>query len=362
MRACSHVSGASLVVLRTRITLGGAARQPDVVAYGRDVLGSRIQGGCRSLSGTSVASPVVAGAVCLLASVVPEPRCARDSCSLRAAARRAPGLGSCKRRCVLAHACALSASGGADRPRLRGTPEHVQRGGLHCIAACWAARLNFTVTFQQRRSARAWRAQVARRGRRAKPGGDEAGAGGGRGAHPGHQHVRAGAGQAGPAGVHGAPAPPPPPGQGPPPEHFGGPAGRLTDRGQPARRKHSVVTGGACVSHAPQRGLSEPEQRRRQRSQAHGVACACANPLAEPGLGWCGSLQPLRAARAAACMLLACRDSVWSLGSMAAMAHEPAPPAVQARCASTACPDRRAAARRKSCKGTRPAPRSSRLR
>ena len=48
--------------------------QPDVVAYGRDVLGSRIQGGCRSLSGTSVASPVVAGAVCLLASVVPEPR------------------------------------------------------------------------------------------------------------------------------------------------------------------------------------------------------------------------------------------------------------------------------------------------
>lgn len=48
--------------------------QPDVVAYGRDVMGSRIQGGCRSLSGTSVASPVVAGAVCLLASVVPGER------------------------------------------------------------------------------------------------------------------------------------------------------------------------------------------------------------------------------------------------------------------------------------------------
>jgi len=45
--------------------------QPDVVAYGRDVMGSRIQGGCRSLSGTSVASPVVAGAICLLASTVP---------------------------------------------------------------------------------------------------------------------------------------------------------------------------------------------------------------------------------------------------------------------------------------------------
>ena len=51
--------------------------QPDVVAYGKDVMGSRIEGGCRSLSGTSVASPVVAGAVCLLASVVPEAkRCA----------------------------------------------------------------------------------------------------------------------------------------------------------------------------------------------------------------------------------------------------------------------------------------------
>lgn len=35
-------------------------------------MGSRITGGCRSLSGTSVASPVVAGAVVLLSSVVPE--------------------------------------------------------------------------------------------------------------------------------------------------------------------------------------------------------------------------------------------------------------------------------------------------
>ena len=34
--------------------------------------GSRINGGCRTLSGTSVASPVVAGVVALLASVVPE--------------------------------------------------------------------------------------------------------------------------------------------------------------------------------------------------------------------------------------------------------------------------------------------------
>ncbi|KAK9806804.1 hypothetical protein WJX72_003461 [[Myrmecia] bisecta] len=53
---------------------GYGRAKPDVVAYGRDVMGSRIQGGCRSLSGTSVASPVVAGAVCLLASVVPAER------------------------------------------------------------------------------------------------------------------------------------------------------------------------------------------------------------------------------------------------------------------------------------------------
>ena len=31
--------------------------KPDIVAFGQDVLGSRISGGCRSLSGTSVASP-----------------------------------------------------------------------------------------------------------------------------------------------------------------------------------------------------------------------------------------------------------------------------------------------------------------
>ena len=48
---------------------GGAGRvKPDVVAYGKDVQGSAIGGGCRSLSGTSVAAPVVAGALCVLAS------------------------------------------------------------------------------------------------------------------------------------------------------------------------------------------------------------------------------------------------------------------------------------------------------
>ncbi|CAI0390008.1 unnamed protein product [Linum tenue] len=46
--------------------------KPDVVAYGKDIMGSKISSGCKSLSGTSVASPVVAGVVCLLVSVIPE--------------------------------------------------------------------------------------------------------------------------------------------------------------------------------------------------------------------------------------------------------------------------------------------------
>ncbi|GAB4839213.1 Membrane-bound transcription factor site-1 protease [Ancistrocladus abbreviatus] len=46
--------------------------KPDIVAYGRDIMGSKISTGCKSLSGTSVASPVVAGIVCLLVSIIPE--------------------------------------------------------------------------------------------------------------------------------------------------------------------------------------------------------------------------------------------------------------------------------------------------
>jgi len=42
--------------------------KPDLVIYGTTVMGSSIKNKCRSLSGTSVASPVVAGAVALLAS------------------------------------------------------------------------------------------------------------------------------------------------------------------------------------------------------------------------------------------------------------------------------------------------------
>ncbi|KAF9615388.1 hypothetical protein IFM89_023039 [Coptis chinensis] len=46
--------------------------KPDIVAYGREIMGSKISTGCKSLSGTSVASPVVAGVVCLLVSIIPE--------------------------------------------------------------------------------------------------------------------------------------------------------------------------------------------------------------------------------------------------------------------------------------------------
>ena len=48
--------------------------KPDVVALAKSVRGSKIGDGCKTLSGTSVASPVVAGAVVLLASTIPEER------------------------------------------------------------------------------------------------------------------------------------------------------------------------------------------------------------------------------------------------------------------------------------------------
>ena len=44
--------------------------KPDVVTYGSNVRGPDLRGGCRSLSGTSVASPVATGAVALLLSSV----------------------------------------------------------------------------------------------------------------------------------------------------------------------------------------------------------------------------------------------------------------------------------------------------
>ncbi len=48
--------------------------KPDVLTYGAHVHGLSLTGGCRALSGTSVACPVVAGAVALLASMLPEER------------------------------------------------------------------------------------------------------------------------------------------------------------------------------------------------------------------------------------------------------------------------------------------------
>ena len=45
--------------------------KPDIVTYGNQVKGSDLHGGCRSLSGTSVASPVIAGSIALLLSGAP---------------------------------------------------------------------------------------------------------------------------------------------------------------------------------------------------------------------------------------------------------------------------------------------------
>ena len=59
--------------------------KPDVVTFASRLRGSAIQGGCRRLGGTSVASPVVAGAVTLLASsILPELRqCIMNPASLK---------------------------------------------------------------------------------------------------------------------------------------------------------------------------------------------------------------------------------------------------------------------------------------
>lgn len=76
---------------------GGYGRvKPDIVTYGSSVRGSSIKGGCRSLSGTSVASPVVAGAVTLLLSSVLskgiEINPASVKQSLMKSAKRLPGF------------------------------------------------------------------------------------------------------------------------------------------------------------------------------------------------------------------------------------------------------------------------------
>ncbi|RWS25436.1 membrane-bound transcription factor site-1 protease-like protein [Leptotrombidium deliense] len=70
--------------------------KPDIVTYGSSVRGSSIKGGCRTLSGTSVASPVVAGAVTLLMSGVLHMGNVINPASMKqalmASARRLPGV------------------------------------------------------------------------------------------------------------------------------------------------------------------------------------------------------------------------------------------------------------------------------
>ena len=68
--------------------------KPDIVSYGSGVRGSALHGGCRSLSGTSVASPVVAGAVALLAGAVSHSYVNPASMkqALMASAQRLPGV------------------------------------------------------------------------------------------------------------------------------------------------------------------------------------------------------------------------------------------------------------------------------
>uniref|UniRef100_A0AC35G609 Peptidase S8/S53 domain-containing protein n=1 Tax=Panagrolaimus sp. PS1159 TaxID=55785 RepID=A0AC35G609_9BILA len=48
--------------------------KPDIVTYGSQIFGPSLYGGCRSLSGTSVAAPVITGAVAILLSSIPEER------------------------------------------------------------------------------------------------------------------------------------------------------------------------------------------------------------------------------------------------------------------------------------------------
>eukprot|EP00096_Caligus_rogercresseyi_P013423 TRINITY_DN6068_c0_g1_i1.p1 TRINITY_DN6068_c0_g1~~TRINITY_DN6068_c0_g1_i1.p1 ORF type:complete len:1037 (-),score=259.34 TRINITY_DN6068_c0_g1_i1:50-3160(-) len=71
--------------------------KPDIVTYGSGVRGSNKDGGCRQLSGTSVASPVIAGAITLLYSGVLHRGSAINPASMKQAlmssARRLPGVG-----------------------------------------------------------------------------------------------------------------------------------------------------------------------------------------------------------------------------------------------------------------------------
>ena len=57
----------SSILITQELPNGYGRVKPDIVTYSSGVRGSALHSGCRSLSGTSVASPVVTGAVALLA-------------------------------------------------------------------------------------------------------------------------------------------------------------------------------------------------------------------------------------------------------------------------------------------------------
>lgn len=78
------------------LPVGYGRVKPDIVTYGSGVRGSSLRGGCRSLSGTSVASPVVAGAISLLLSSVKHRGDVINPASMKqalmASARRLPDI------------------------------------------------------------------------------------------------------------------------------------------------------------------------------------------------------------------------------------------------------------------------------
>jgi hypothetical protein len=59
-----------IFIFESQLPSGYGRMKPDLVTYGSLVRGSNLISGCKVLSGTSVASPVVSGAVALLARFI----------------------------------------------------------------------------------------------------------------------------------------------------------------------------------------------------------------------------------------------------------------------------------------------------